>query len=47
MTTGEITRDTGWEVILVGLAALQPAWRNYRNLGLEAPCVVLTLETLA
>ena len=27
--TGEVTSDTGWVVIQVGSAALNPAWRNY------------------
>ena len=31
---GVITKDTGWEVIRVGSAALKTAWRNYSTLEL-------------
>ena len=40
------TSDTGWMVMQVRSAALKPAWRNYSDLGLEATCVVWSLENL-
>ena len=33
--TGEVTSDTGWVVIQVESAALNPEWRNYCALELE------------
>ena len=44
---GVTTKDTGWVVIQVGSAALNPVGRNYSALELEATWVLWSLETLS